>query len=135
MLRAFTDGAARGRNGQGPAASAWVIFDETGKVVISAASTIGVATNNEAEYRALLFLLKYAANTGIKELAIHSDSELMVKQITGLYAVKNAKIFGFWQEARDLLSELKDWTLTWVPRAENSVADALCNKVLDENKS
>src|SRR5262249_12989735 len=93
-----TDGAARGN--PGPAAAAYVI-ERPGSPPIEHAETLGSATNNVAEYTALILALERAASLGIRRAAVFSDSELMVKQFRGEYAVKNAELKQLYAEARD----------------------------------
>lgn len=123
-----TDGAARGN--PGPAACAYVI-ERPGQPVIERAETIGTATNNVAEYTALVSALERAAELGLKRLAVYSDSELMVKQFNGEYAVKNADLKGLYGEARTLARRFPAVTLSHVRRAANRRADQLCNAALD----
>jgi ribonuclease HI len=123
-----TDGAARGN--PGPAACAYVI-ERVGHAAVEHAEKLGTATNNVAEYTALIRALEGAAELGLKRLAIHSDSELMVKQFNGEYSVKNADLKDLYDEARSLAREFDIVTLTHVRRAANSRADDLCNAILD----
>ncbi len=92
---------------------------------------IGVATNNVAEYRALLAGLERAVDTGIAELAVISDSELLVKQMRGEYKVKNAALRELWEEAQRTARRLSRVTYAAVRREENELADRLVNEALD----
>jgi ribonuclease HI len=123
-----TDGAARGN--PGPAAFAYVI-ERPGHPVIEYAEKLGTATNNVAEYKALVEALERAAKVGLRRLAVFSDSELMVKQFNGEYAVKNAELKGLYEEAQSLARRFDAVTLTHVRRAANRRADQLCNIALD----
>ena len=96
--RLLTDGGSRGN--PGPAAYGYVLEAEDGTVLAAHGEAIGVATNNVAEYRALLAGLERAAEAGIDELAVVSDSELLVKQMRGEYKVKNAALRELWEEAQ-----------------------------------
>ncbi len=127
--RLFTDGGARGN--PGPAAYAYVLEAEDGTVLDSRGEAIGVATNNVAEYRALLAGLEAAAATGIDELEVVSDSELMVKQMRGEYKVKNEALRGLSVEAGRLARQVGHVTYTAVRREHNLLADRLVNEALD----
>jgi ribonuclease HI len=123
-----TDGAARGN--PGPAAAAYVI-EMPGSLPFEHAETLGSATNNVAEYTALILALERAASLGIRRATVYSDSELMVKQFHGEYAVKNAELKQLHADARDLARRFDVLTLRHVRRAENRRADSLCNLALD----
>ncbi len=127
--RLYTDGGARGN--PGPAASAYVLEAEDGTVLDARGETIGVATNNVAEYRALLAGLARALELGIGELDVVSDSELLVKQMNGEYRVKNAVLIDLSVEAARVAREIGRVTYRSVRRAENELADSLVNEVLD----
>jgi ribonuclease HI len=127
--RLFTDGGARGN--PGPAAFAYVLEAEDGTVLASRGEAIGVATNNVAEYRALLAGLEQAADSGVDELEVVSDSELMVKQMRGEYRVKNEALRGLSVEAGRLARRVGKVTYTAVRREHNVLADRLVNEALD----
>jgi ribonuclease HI len=127
--RLYTDGGARGN--PGPAASAYVLEAEDGTVLEARGETIGVATNNVAEYRALLAGLVKALEVGIDELEVISDSELLVKQMNGEYRVKNAALIDLSLEAARLAREIGRVTYSAVRRTENELADSLVNQALD----
>jgi ribonuclease HI len=122
------DGASRGN--PGPAAYA-VVLARPGLPVVEEADTIGKATNNVAEYTALVEGLQLAAELGVKHLSVFSDSELMVKQMNGLYRVKNPELLDLYNEARRLASGFEKLTITHVRREQNSRADAIGNDALD----
>jgi ribonuclease HI len=122
------DGAARGN--PGPAAFAFVI-EQPGEPTIEGAGRIGSTTNNIAEYTALVKVLERLAALPARRLHVHSDSELLVKQMTGEYRVKNEDLKALYDEARGLLRRYPAVTFTHVPRARNKRADQLCNDVLD----
>ena len=124
-----TDGGARGN--PGPAAFGYVLEAEDGTVLAMHGEAIGVATNNVAEYRALLEGLRRAAELGVSELEVVSDSELMVKQMTGVYRVKNEALRGLSVEAARLARGLGRVTYRNVRREENELADRLVNEALD----
>ncbi|HET8605773.1 MAG TPA: reverse transcriptase-like protein [Gaiellaceae bacterium] len=127
--RLFTDGGARGN--PGPAAYGYVIEDEDGAVLAARGEAIGVATNNVAEYSALLAGLRAAAALGVTELEVVSDSELMVRQMTGAYRVKNAALRMLWQEADELARAFPAVRYRAVRREQNELADRLVNEALD----
>jgi probable phosphoglycerate mutase len=109
-----------------------VLEAEGGTVLASRGEAIGVATNNVAEYRALLAGLERAADVGIDELDVVADSELVVKQMRGEYKVKNAALRELWDEAQRLAKGFERVTFSAVRREENELADRLVNEALDE---
>ncbi len=123
------DGGARGN--PGPAAIGVVISRPDGAVVEELAETIGVATNNVAEYRALLRGLERAAALGAREVRIVNDSELVARQVSGAYKVKHAAMKPLHAEAMTRLRDFERWRIESVPRARNADADALVNRALD----
>ncbi|HEY7730937.1 MAG TPA: ribonuclease HI family protein [Gaiellaceae bacterium] len=125
----FTDGGARGN--PGPAAYAFVLEADDGSVLDSRGEAIGVATNNVAEYRALIEGLRRALELGVGELRVVSDSELMVKQMRGEYRVKNEALKELSAEAARLARRLDDVTYNAVRREHNELADRLVNEALD----
>jgi len=128
VLTIYTDGAARAN--PGPAAFAYVI-QRDGQDDVEEKGRMGIATNNVAEYTALIKALEHAKELGGRRLAIHSDSELMVNQMKGAYKVKNAGLRPLYEDARRLWEEFDHVTIRHVRREENSRADALCNEALD----
>ena len=127
--RLSTDGGARGN--PGPAAYGYVLETADGTVLDARGETIGVATNNVAEYRALLAGLEAALARGVTELEVISDSELLVKQMRGEYKVKNAALRELSLDATRLARKLGSVTYTAVRREHNELADALVNEALD----
>ena len=127
--RLFTDGGARGN--PGPAAAAYVLEAADGTILDARGERIGDATNNVAEYRALVTGLAKAVELGVEELEVVSDSELLVKQMTGEYRVKNRALVALSLEAAELARRLGRVTYRAVRRAENTVADRLVNDALD----
>jgi ribonuclease HI len=123
------DGGARGN--PGPAAIGVVVSDVYGTVLDETAETIGVATNNVAEYRALLKGLERARALGASEVQLVNDSELVAKQLTGAYKVKHAAMKPLFAEAMGALRAFEHWSIRSVPRAQNAHADALVNRALD----
>jgi beta-lactamase class A/ribonuclease HI len=129
-LRVFIDGAARGN--PGPAALGVVVQDARGRVLAELGEALGVATNNVAEYRALLRGLEEAAAHGATEVEVLTDSDLLVRQITGEYRVKSAHLIPLHARALRALGGFRAWRVQHVPREENAAADALANRALDE---
>jgi ribonuclease HI len=127
--RLYTDGGARGN--PGPAAAAYVLEAEDGTVLDARGETIGVATNNVAEYSALLAGLRKALELGVDELEVVSDSELLVKQMNGDYRVKNAALIDLSLDAAHLAGQIGRVRYRAVRRAENELADSLVNEALD----
>ena len=125
----FTDGGSRGN--PGPAAYGFVIEAEDGHVLAAEGEAIGTATNNVAEYSGLVAGLERAAELGIREVEVVSDSELLVKQMQGEYRVKNEALKELWEEATDLESRFSRVRYTAVRRAHNELADRLVNEALD----
>ena len=123
------DGGARGN--PGPAAIGVVVRNADGAVVESVGETIGVTTNNVAEYRALLRGIELAAAQGATEVELIGDSELIVRQIEGRYKVKNAAMKELHAQAKAALAEFDAWSIHHVKRAQNADADALVNEALD----
>ena len=124
-----TDGGARGN--PGPAAAAYVLEAEDGTVLAAHGEAIGVATNNVAEYRALLAGLERAVELEVRELEVVSDSELLVKQMRGEYRVKNAALRELSVEAGRLARRLDRVSYRAVRREQNTLADSLVNEALD----
>jgi ribonuclease HI len=127
--RLYTDGGARGN--PGPAAAAYVLETEDGTVLAAHGERIGVATNNVAEYRALVAGLAKALEFGVGEVEVVSDSELLVKQMIGDYRVKNAALIELSLEASRLAREIGRVRYRAVRRTENELADRLVNEALD----
>ena len=124
-----TDGGARGN--PGPAAYGYVLEADDGTVLDARGETIGVATNNVAEYRALIAGLEKAVELGIDELEVVSDSELLVKQMQGEYRVKNEALRDLNDEANSLERKLGRVRYKAVRREHNELADKLVNEALD----
>jgi probable phosphoglycerate mutase len=125
----FTDGGARGN--PGPAAFGYVLEGDDGTVLAAHGESIGVATNNVAEYRALISGLERAAELGLGELDVVSDSELVVKQMRGEYRVKNAALRALWEQAQSAAAVFDRVGYSAVRREENERADRLVNEALD----
>jgi ribonuclease HI len=127
------DGGARGN--PGPAAIGVVISREDGEVVAEIAEPIGVATNNVAEYRAVLLALDRARDLGATEVELIGDSQLVARQLTGAYKVKHPAMRPLYEQAMGALRGFDRWRIRSVPREENARADALVNAALDAAKS
>ena len=127
--RLSTDGGARGN--PGPAAFAYVLETDDGTVLDARGEAIGVATNNVAEYRALVAGLEKAVELALDELEVVSDSELLVKQMRGEYRVKNAALAVLKEDADRLAYRIGRVTYRAVRREHNTLADSLVNEALD----
>jgi probable phosphoglycerate mutase len=127
--RLFTDGGARGN--PGPAAYGYVLEAEDGTVLAAKGERIGVATNNVAEYRALIAGLDKALELAVPEVEVVSDSELLVKQMNGEYRVKNAALQDLSLQASRLARQIGKVSYTAVRREHNELADRLVNEALD----
>ncbi|MCW3130755.1 MAG: ribonuclease HI family protein [Methanophagales archaeon] len=128
----YTDGACRGN--PGPAGIGIVICDESGKIVKEYEEFIGTATNNIAEYRALIKALELASDFSVSEVKCFSDSELMVKQLNGEYRVKNKKLGKLFLQVREKEKRFERVNYSHVPREEDLIkrADKLANRAIDE---
>ncbi len=124
------DGGARGN--PGPAAIAAVVATPDGEVVESAGEAIGRATNNVAEYRALLLGIERARELGAREVDLVGDSELVVKQVKGEYRVKDAGLRPLHRQVHAALEAFDRWSIRHVRRKHNAAADRLVNETLDE---
>jgi ribonuclease HI len=126
----FADGGSRGN--PGPAASAAVLIAPGGDLLEEIGAYLGVATNNVAEWTALLLGLEAASKRGIRRLTVRLDSELVVKQLRGEYRVKHAALQPLHRRAMRLLRAFESVDIGHVPRKQNVVADRLVNRVLDQ---
>jgi ribonuclease HI len=126
----FADGGSRGN--PGPAASAAVLIGPNGELLEEIAAHLGVATNNIAEWTALLLGLEAARKRGIRRLDVRLDSELVVKQLRGEYRVKHAGLQPLYRRALNLLTAFERIDIAHVPRNQNVLADRLVNRVLDQ---
>lgn len=130
----YTDGASRGNPGR--AGAGIILFNEEGSKQLESKMYLGYCTNNEAEYRALILGLEEALKLKCRRINIHLDSELVVRQMEGVYKIKNANLGRFAAEAKKLLSFFDAYTIQHVPREKNREADRLANEAIDEyNKS
>lgn len=124
----YFDGASRGN--PGPSSIGWVIVADGG-IIAEDGQTIGKATNNQAEYEALIAGLEAALAAGIDELVIQGDSELIIKQVSGEYETRNPELRERRVTVHELLTQFDDWDLRHVPRSVNERADELANEALD----
>lgn len=129
-LIAHSDGGARGN--PGPAGYGVVIKDESGRKVAALSEYLGHQTNNFAEYQGLIAALEYALQHGPKALKLISDSELLVRQIKGIYRVKNATLQDLHARAKELISQLDWFCIGHAPREHNQEADRLANEAMDK---
>ena len=129
LLVVHVDGGARGN--PGPAAIAAVISAPDGEVLEERGERIGNATNNVAEYRALLLGLERARSLGAREVELVGDSELVVRQVRGEYKVKDEALRGLYAKVVKALADFDRWSIRHVRREENEAADALVNSALD----
>jgi ribonuclease HI len=130
IISAYTDGASRGNPGE--SGYGFLLKDEKGTLLHSASGYLGQATNNIAEYEALLACLKQVMTMSCERLIVHSDSELMVRQLNGIYRVKDVKLRKYYQTVTDLLRSAPfRFEIRHVERALNSEADKLANEGID----
>lgn len=129
-LHVFIDGAARGN--PGPAAIGVVILTRQGRRVAAFGEAIGEATNNFAEYTALVHALRLLSAYEVERLRVYTDSELVVRQIQGLYRVRERSLRSLHSQVMSMLGRYRDWSIQHVPREENREADRLANHALDE---
>ncbi len=126
----FADGGSRGNPGH--AASGAVLIDPKGVVIAEVGRYLGIATNNVAEWSAVLFGLERARELGIKTLAVRLDSELVVKQLSGEYRGKHPDLQPLHRRVKALLQQFEHVDVRHVPRRQNKLADAVVNQVLDQ---
>ncbi len=127
------DGGSRGN--PGPAAAACVITSPAGEVLGEYAQLLGKTTNNVAEYRALLLGVEHARELGAEEVEVVGDSELIAKQVKGVYKVKHEAMRPLHREAMTALGQFERWSIRTVPRAQNAHADALVNAAIDQARA
>ena len=130
VLEVFTDGASRGN--PGPAAVGIVFRVKGGPEVAQHSETIGKATNNVAEYAALIAALTLAAERGVDKLVVYSDSQLLVRQVNGAYRVKAPHLRPIFLQALKLRQAISDFTIEHVGREDNKKADGLANQAIDQ---
>lgn len=133
MYKLFTDGGSRGNPGN--SSVAFFIFNESNGLVDFGSKFLGIATNNYAEYTALINGLSHAKKLGLESISCFLDSELVVKQLNGDYKISSSEIKSLAQKVIDLKKEFKTITFTHVPRSENKFADKLVNLILDTHEA
>ena len=129
-VEVFTDGAARGN--PGPAGAGWVIRGTNEDVLQEGNAFLGRKTNNEAEYEAVIHSLRAARALGAVDVALRSDSELLVRQINGQYRVRNERLIRLHRATRELIQVFRRFEVRHVAREENTAADAQANRAIDE---
>ena len=129
MIKIFSDGGARGN--PGPAGVGAVIYSDKGEVLAEVSEYLGIATNNQAEYKALIFALRKAKEMGAKKIMCYLDSELVVKQLNREYKVKNKDLAPLFLEVHNLSINFKNISYHHIPREENKAADKLANIAMD----
>jgi ribonuclease HI len=128
-LKIYTDGASRGNPGE--AGAGVVILNEKNESIRELSRYLGQATNNVAEYQGLLLSLEKASELGAEEVDIFSDSELLTRQVNGIYKVKNEKLKPLYQKVLELRKNFKKFSITHIAREKNKAADKLANKAID----
>jgi len=129
QIIAYSDGGARGN--PGPAACAAVLLDSTGDELLSRSRMLGSATNNVAEYGGVILALELCAQLGASDVKLRVDSELIARQMTGQYKVKNVGLRPLYERAKRMSREFSSFSIEHVPREQNKVADKLVNEALD----
>ncbi|MBI2941436.1 MAG: ribonuclease HI family protein [Chloroflexi bacterium] len=124
-----TDGASRGN--PGPAGAGAVLRSPGGAVVREVSHYLGIATNNQAEYVALILALKAALDAGADAVDLRLDSELLVRQLQGTYRVRSPQLAPLYERVRELLGRFREMRIRHVPREQNAAADQLANKAID----
>jgi ribonuclease HI len=133
VVRVFSDGAARGN--PGPAGAGAVLTDTSGRVLARLGRYLGRQTNNVAEYQGLLLGLQHAQELGYRAVEVRADSQLLIRQLKGEYAVRHAGLKPLHAEALRLLRGFDKVDLKHVPREENALADEMSNRAIDEEMS
>lgn len=130
---AYTDGASRGNPGK---ASLGVrVESEQGKMVFEEAQSVGVLTNNEAEYLGVHRVLELSAQNQVKKLCLKTDSQLVVRQLKGEYKIKAPRLKPLYLQCLDLIKQIEDFSIVHVPRESNTRADELANIALDADRT
>jgi probable phosphoglycerate mutase len=132
-VTAHCDGGARGN--PGPAGYGAILTDHTGHTLAELSVFLGHRTNNFAEYSGLLGVLQYAIDHRIPRLRVISDSELMVKQIKGVYKVKSPDLLPLWQQAHKLIAQMDAFEISHALRHKNKAADQLANDAMDRGSN
>jgi ribonuclease HI len=130
LLLVYSDGGAR--SNPGPAGAGAIARDSRGEVLIELSEFLGKATNNVAEYQALIMILEAAGPLGYQRIKVHTDSQLVANQVTGGFRVKNQGLKPLAARARALLDEYREVEVQYIPREKNVECDALASKAIDE---
>lgn len=130
VLTIFTDGVARGNPGEG--GFGVIIKGPDGNIMEGIGGYLGITTNNYAEYSAMIAALKASMKYNPDKIEIYSDSQLLVRQLNGLYRVKSKSLLPLYNEARNLVSSIGNVIIFYIPREKNREADALANKAVDQ---
>ena len=129
---AYTDGGSRGN--PGPAAAGFVLSDTDGTPLVRKAFFIGKATNNAAEYHAVLIALEELLVAGVRSIVLYTDSQLVARQLNGIYKVKDEGLKKIYLKVKDKLRDFEKMTILHIPREKNKEADRLANKAIDERR-
>lgn len=129
---AFVDGASSGN--PGPAGIGVILYAPDGKKVLSESIYLGITTNNVAEYEALKHSLKRALQFSAKEIAVYSDSQLLVNQITGIYKIRDKKLKACFKEVAELIGRFDRFLIQYVPREDNKAADSLAREAIKRGR-
>lgn len=129
QVKLYTDGGSRGN--PGPSATGYALLDQNNEVIVKKGEYIGITTNNQAEYKALLFGLKEAKRLGVTVVNVFMDSQLIVNQMTGAYKIRNEDLLPIYKEIKLLIENFDQVTFTHVPRELNKLADSMVNEALD----
>jgi probable phosphoglycerate mutase len=132
MITAYIDGGARGN--PGPAGYGALVVDATGEKLAELHGPLGVATNNVAEYNALIAALTWAARHGHTRVHVKADSQLLIEQMKGNYRVKNEGLLPLYRQAKTLTARIGQVTFEHIRREQNTEADRLSNLGMDENR-
>ena len=130
-LRVYSDGASRGN--PGPSATAFIILSEDGKVLMRRSEYVGIRTNNQSEYKALISALEFASKFTTQELVCHMDSKLVVKHLNGEYKVRDPKLKILWLKVNELKQRFQKISFRQVSRTDSYIqkVDWLANQTLD----
>lgn len=129
QVKLYGDGGSRGN--PGPSASGYVLLDMDDNILKKTGVYLGITTNNQAEYQSLKFGLQEALNMGVEEVAVYMDSQLVIRQLTGQYKIKNRDLIPHYETIKDLVRQFKKVSFQHVPRELNKLADAEVNTTLD----
>ena len=126
MFKLYFDGGSRGN--PGPSGCGWYINDS-----LKGYNSLGIATNNQAEYRGMINGLKVALKYGIEDIEVYGDSKLVIEHMKGNWKVKSSNTIPLWKEAKTLSDKFRIISFSWIPRSKNTLADELANRGIDNN--